>query len=319
MLVTDAIEEFLVGYFSTHDRSEKTVAAYSLDLRQFTEFLPEPAQRLRGLGPDLLENWASTLRERGYASASIRRKFASLRVFLNYWVRRGALSRSPMWQIRLDLQRERILTPTLSQDEVRRLLLKAHENVGRCTTPTPGFAETRDAAVIEVLFATGIRVGELTALQLGDYRRSAGEFLIRGKGARQRLAIVSDRVTREIVDKYVAARDQLSTRATAFFLGNTGRPLTTQAVAGILRRVAKSAGLDRHITPHMMRHTVATLLLRNGADLRIVQEFLGHASITTTERYTHISKRHLETALQEHHPSIRLRASHQRLAPRTDN
>jgi integrase/recombinase XerD len=303
MRIDDAIEEFLAGYFSTHQRSAKTVEAYSLDLRQFRAYLGSPDLRLQDLKPDLLEAWAGILKAGRYAPASIRRKFATLRVFLGYWVRRGVLDRSPLWHIRLDLGRMRKLTRVLSEAEVQALLMAAHRELAAAEeAELPTLAPLRDLAVLELLFATGIRVGELVALRLGDFQPAEGEMLIRGKGSRQRLALVSDERALAVLTRYQDARLRLPIAHPFLFVNGRDRPLTTQGAATALRRLARLADLRRHLTPHMMRHTIATLLLRNGADIRVVQEFLGHASISTTERYTHVTKTHLAQVLEACHP-----------------
>lgn len=303
MRIDDAIEDFLAGYFSTHQRSPKTFEAYALDLRQFRAYLGSPDLRLEDLSADLLEAWAGILKAGRYAPASIRRKFATLRVFLAYWVRRGALDRSPLWQIRLDLGRMRKLTRVLSEAEMRSLLAAAHGELAAAeAAERPPFGPLRDLAVVELLFATGIRVGELVALRLGDFQPAEGEMLIRGKGSRQRLALLADPRALAVLARYHDERQRLPVAHPFLFVNGRDRPLTTQGAATLLRRLARHAGLRRHLTPHMLRHTIATLLLRNGADIRVVQEFLGHASISTTERYTHVTKTHLAQVLRECHP-----------------
>jgi hypothetical protein len=122
-----------------------------------------------------------------------------------------------------------------------------------------------------------------------------------------RLAFVVDEKTVEIQKQYTDARSRLTSESPALFLNTSGERLSTQGIANIIAQFRKDAGIERHITPHMLRHTVATLLLRNGVDIRIVQEFLGHASIATTQRYTHITKDHLIRVLRERHPSLAIR------------
>lgn len=313
MRLSEAVAEFHRGYFSTHRRSPRTQKAYAIDLEQFHAWLGDD-RLLAALTPDDLERWAAELKRRDYASSSIRRKFATLRVFLSYWVRKGVLERSPLWMIRLDLAPQRTLTRVLTVDEMRRLLEAAHrhtEPVPRGTTsprtrPDPSdkaFLAIRNVALIEVLFATGIRVGELVALRLCDYRDTESSLLIQGKGSRQRLAFLPDRRSRRVFRRYESLRRRLPCPHQKLFVNTRGGELSAQGVAAVLARLATEAGLTRRITPHMLRHTVATFLLRNGANLRVVQEFLGHSSITTTERYTQVCREDLESALRDHHPN----------------
>lgn len=322
MRLSEAVAEFHRGYFSTHRRSPRTQKAYAIDLEQFESWLADD-RSLLAVTPDDLERWAAELKRRDYASSSIRRKFATLRVFLSYWVRKGVLERSPLWMIRLDLAPQRTLTRVLAVEEMRRLLEVVHRQAeateatsSRASAhPSSGngraalhpsdkaFLAVRNVALIEVLFATGIRVGELVALRLCDYRDSESSLLIHGKGSRQRLAFLPDRRSRRAFRRYETLRRRLPVRHQKLFVNTRGGELSAQGVAAVLARTATEADIPRRITPHMLRHTVATFLLRNGANLRVVQEFLGHSSITTTERYTQVCREDLESALRVHHPN----------------
>jgi site-specific recombinase XerD len=172
-----------------------------------------------------------------------------------------------------------------------------------------GFLRQRNRVIIEMLFATGIRVGELAALNVADIRSNEGTFRIVGKGSRERMAFVVDQAALTAIRGYLDSRSEIDSSNPALFLNARGERLSTQGVANMIRQVSSEKGITRHITPHMFRHTIATLLLRNGTDIRLVQEFLGHSSITTTQRYTHISKDHLVAELRQRHPSVDLRRS----------
>lgn len=307
MLLERAMDLFFEGYFSTCRRSERTIRAYATDLDQFAAFL-SPRQTLEKLTPEMLEEWAEELKEAGYASTSIRRKFAALKVFLNYWVRKRVLDRSPAWQIRLDLAPQRVLTRALSGDEMRRLLAAAeavvasHERPQGSSEIDAGFIAMRDLCIVGLLLATGVRVSELANLLIEDYIPEQRTFVIRGKGAKERLAFLTDRRTCATYTSYLKWRQRLCLDHTSLFVNTIGRSLTSRGIAMVLRGLACAAGLTRRVTPHMIRHTSATFLLRNGVDLRLVQEFLGHSSITTTQRYTHVTKDALIGALRSHHP-----------------
>ncbi len=306
MLLKTAIERFLEGYFSTCQRSEHTIQAYSIDLKQFRLAIGHRS-RLSAITPERLETWAVELRQVGYASASIRRKFATLKVFFNYWVRKKRLETSPLWQIRLDLAKEEMLPQVLTIEEARQLLRHAKRQLGtyprRLSSSTDAtFLALRNLAIVEVLLATGMRVGELTALRISDFQREEGTLMVSGKGARQRLALLPDDRSRRVLDKYAEHRISVSRDSQTLFINVFGDPLSTQGAANAVSRLAEEAGISRRVTPHMLRHTVATLLLENGADIRIVQTVLGHSSILTTQRYTHVTKEHLFSTLQIHHP-----------------
>lgn len=307
MWLRKAVDQFLTGYFATCRRSDKTLRAYSTDLDQFCNFLGNRI-RMESIRPDVLESWAAELKDAGYASASIRRKFAAVKVFFNYWVRRDKIETSPAWRVRLDLAPEKKLVKVLTVDEVRRLLRQAKQEVGRIPRkPSPTidgtFLALRNLAIVEVLFATGIRVGELVALRLTDFRPDENSLLVRGKGARQRLAYLPDKRSLRALTTYNRFRNAVPTQTPNIFLNANGHPLRAQSAGNIVTRISRNAEIDRHVTPHMLRHTVATLLLQQGADLRVIQEILGHASITTTQIYTQVTRSHVAVTLEACHPN----------------
>lgn len=322
MQLTQAIEEFLNGHFSTHDRSKKTRCAYRLDLEQFAAFVGQQFT-LEQLSGVLIEHWAADLRGRGYSPASMRRKIVVLKVFCSYWVRRGVLSESPFWRVRLSLGRVEQLPRSLTEREIKTLLIQA----GRVNVPHEiprkgpalakrrelsgsfrNYRDLRNLALLDLLFATGMRVGEASALDIDDFNDVESVFRIKGKGGRHRLAFIVDKETIRIQRNHLELRALFESGSKALFINATRERLSTQGIANVITAFRREAGLERNITPHMLRHTVATLLLRNGVDIRVVQEFLGHASIATTQRYTHVAKDHLIGVLRKHHPSLRLRA-----------
>jgi site-specific recombinase XerD len=313
MQIGDAITTFLAGYFSTCKRSAKTQAAYQIDLLQLKTHVGETTL-LPEIGPEVMEGWAANLQTNKYAAVSIRRKFATTRVFFSYWVRKGNLDKSPLWRIRLDLGRERVLPRSLVPADAKRLMEEAWRNVeppaaasGKVTDR--GFLRMRNIAALEVLFATGMRVGELVKLKLQDWCEDEQTFVVQGKGSRQRLALLPDERSQKAVRLYIGRRKAMDLGHDALFVNFARKQISTQGISRILAQTAKAAELAQRVTPHMIRHTVATLLLRYGADIRIVQEVLGHASIATTQRYTHVSKEHLFSALRAKHPNHHLEIS----------
>jgi len=297
LTLDQAMAQFVTGYFSTHERSPKTVTAYTLDLRQFRAFLPKRAT-LRSLRPEHIEEWSARLKEDGYATASIRRKLASVRSFFAYWVRKRVIPFSPMSGIRIELAASRVLPTFMTLEEITAILQAAQ----RMWKERATFLSLRNLAIIEVMFATGLRVGELVSLSLSDFRPMERSLLIHGKGRRERLAFFVEQNSYELITTYVTARLATPALCQALFINTTGTALSTQTVANVIRSLCETAGVTKRVTPHTFRHTVATLLLRNGADLRVVQEILGHASITMTQRYTHVAKEHVRDAMEKHHP-----------------
>jgi integrase/recombinase XerD len=320
MQLKEAIADFVNGYFSTHERSKKTKTAYGSDLKQFGTYAGKEFD-LGSLGATLIEAWAAHLRNEGYSPASMRRKMVVLKVFCSYWLRRGSLNESPFWRVKLSLGRIEQLPRSLSETEMRGLLAHAGRTDMR-DVPRKGpvlarsrstrsssrdYRDIRNLALVDLLFATGMRVGEVSSLNVDDFSVTELMFRVHGKGGRGRLAYVVDDQTILIQKQHLEARTQLVSESPALFLNAANERLSTQGIANIIAQFRLDAGIERHITPHMLRHTVATLLLRNGMDIRVVQEFLGHASIATTQRYTHVVKEHLIGELKKRHPSLSLR------------
>lgn len=322
MKLDQAISDFLSGYFSTHQRTKKTEAAYSSDLGQFRTFLGDDFSLL-ALSSSVIERWAAHLRQESYSPASSRRKIVVLKVFCSYWVRKGVLPESPFWRVKLSLGRIEQLPRALTEREMRSLLSRARRNysdllIGEngapmtssniCIASSRDYHALRNLALVDLLFATGMRVGEVAALDMRDFFTKDAVFRVQGKGGRQRLAFVVDEETVRIQRKHLEVRSRIKTESPGLFINATGGRLSTQGITNVIARLRREARIKRNVTPHMLRHTVATLLLRNGVDIRVVQEFLGHASIATTQRYTHITKEHMVRVLRKRHPSLNLRS-----------
>lgn len=312
MNIKNSVSRFLSGYFATNDRQPKTKAAYTTDLRQFEEFAGS-RRSLVSIDRTQIESWAADLKEKDYSPASIRRKLVVLKVFFGYWVRNGHISESPFWRVKISIGKIVNLPRSLTEDEMKGLLEQAHRSapaVGNIsqkpalTQNTESFRVLRDKAIVELLFATGLRVGELSAIDVDDFISDDAAFRVRGKGRKERLAFIVDKVASKTHRDYLRARRKLATDSCALFVNASGKRLSTQGIANVIKRIQMDSKVTRHVTPHMLRHTVATLLLRNGTDIRVVQEFLGHASIATTQRYTHVAKEHLINELLARHPSL---------------
>lgn len=320
MQLDQAISDFLRGYFSTHERSQKTKTAYCSDLQQFARYV-RATTALSAVHAALIEEWAEELKSKKYSPASMRRKMVVLKVFFSYWTRKGLIKESPFWRVSLSFGRTLQLPRTVTESEIRGLFDQAsnaadvpRKGLALATGKTfsassNAYRSVRNLAIIDLLFATGMRVGELSGLNVEDFEVPESVFRVRGKGGRPRLAFVVDSSTVTIQRQHLQARQRLTSTSCALFVNSVGERLSTQGIANIIARFRKDAGIERHITPHMFRHTVATLLLRNGVDIRVVQEFLGHASIATTQRYTHVTKDHLIKVLRKHHPSLGIRTA----------
>src|ERR1043165_5768819 len=277
MLLKEACTEFLKGYFSTHERRNKTKTAYCSDLEQFQSFAGEDVVLL-SLSSANLERWADHLRQEEYSPASMRRKMVVLKVFCSYWVRKGVLSESPFWRVKLSFGRIAQLPRSLSEAEIRGLLVQAKQSHSVANVPRKRavlargntqrglmnqYRPLRNLALVDLLFATGMRVGEVSGLNLEDFGVAESVFRVKGKGGRDRLAFLVDEQSRRIQQEHLELRSAIASSSQALFLNASGARLSTQGIANIIAQFRKDAGIERHITPHMLRHTVATLLLRS--------------------------------------------------------
>lgn len=279
------LADFLQALAAGQGCSPHTLAAYRGDLEQFAAFLEQEGCSCSQVDRALARRYMAHLQRRPYAPSSVARKVAALRAFYAHLVRQGVLPAHPLRDLG---------TPRLPQRLPR--FLTVEETVALLLTPdlrTP--QGLRDRAILEMLYSSGVRVGELVALDLDDVDWGRREVQVVGKGGRERLALVGRPALRALRAYLRQGRPRLAGKrpCPALFLNRCGGRLTDRSVRTIVGQYARLAGLGEDVTPHTLRHTFATHLLEGGADLRIVQTLLGHARLTTTQRYTHISQRHL--------------------------
>jgi tyrosine recombinase XerC len=273
--------------------SPHTLIAYRRDVRRFARFLrQEGVERWSGVTTAVSRRYVASL-DGHLARSAIARNLSALRTFFRSLYREGQVARDPFGLITAPRQHPR-LPKVLTPDEVAALL-----GVPDTSTPTG----LRDRALLEVLYATGIRVGELVALRVADVSAVA-EIRVLGKGRRERI-VLTGAAAQEAVDRYVRdGRPALVRRPDpgVLFLNRRGGALTDRGVRVILDRCIRRAALGRRISPHVLRHTFATHLLDGGADLRSVQELLGHVNLSTTQIYTHVSREWLKRVYDRAHP-----------------
>ena len=268
--------------------SPHTLRNYAIDLRAFTEFLRGERASMLEADARLVRAYVASLHQRRLAKASIGRRLASVRSCFRFLARRGVIEQNPARQVRSPRQVRR-LPSFLPKDESKELLDRPGDASG---------AARRDHALIEFLYATGIRVAECCGLDCADLDRSHGTVRVLGKGDKERVVPVGETALAAI-DAYLAARG----RGTGpLFTNHRGGRLTPRSVHRIVGRQARLSGLDRRVTPHTLRHTFATHMLGEGADLRLIQELLGHARLSTTQRYTHVTPEHVMKVYDAAHP-----------------
>ncbi len=273
---------------AVRDPSEHTVRAYSSDLKDYTSFLA-----LRKLCPEQADTVVAyahhLLIERCAAPRTLRRRMACLRGFYKDQVRAGLLERSPFATLEMQLPLPRSLPRALNRSEASRLAIAARSV---CHGPDPDLSKCAMPAGVLLLLSVGLRVSELIALRRSDYDADSGALRVRGKGRRERRVFVVDPNLRAIMAS-------LANRAADGALMSPGDGgWSSQGVRRWLRGFASAAGITRNVTPHMLRHTCATLLLEDGVDLRFLQRLLGHENIATTAIYAHVADAGLRRALE---------------------
>jgi tyrosine recombinase XerC len=265
--------------------SPYTIRNYLSDLSHFLQFLQEEALSLQTLSRQAFRHYLARLSQDGVAPASIARKVSTIRTFLRFLVQEGHLEHDPLSGVR-GPKRPRRLPAYLSPEQVTALIEAA-------SGASPG--ELRDRALLELLYACGLRVSEVTGLDVGDVDLAEGIARVRGKGGKERLVLMG-RPAVQALRRYLRdGRPALlrQPHQQALFLNmRDGQRLSARSVQAIVRHYAQRAGIDRRVWPHLLRHTFATHMLDGGADLRVVQELLGHASPTSTQIYMHVTQEH---------------------------
>ncbi len=281
------IESFLKHISVEKGYSANTLAAYRNDLTQFGQYLGETmpaAHTWTGINKQTIVRYILHLKEREYSSATVARKVAAIKSFFHYLMSEGAIPDDPTLTLDSPKVRKR-LPKTLTREEVERLLLEpAKEDSPKAF---------RDTALLEMLNATGMRVSELVALKVGDVDLDRGTVRVYGKGTKERLIPIHSRAV-EALKAYLQTGRTYFLRGRgdeqkALFLNPRGTQLTRQGLWLIIKKYVEQAGIKAEVTPHTLRHSFAIHLLEGGADLRNVQELLGHSNISTTQIYTQLS------------------------------
>ncbi len=291
----DLIQAFIDYLNVERGLAANTLDSYGRDLRQYSEYLgtvakvdPHKASRANIIA------YLLHLQKHGRSSATVARRLAAIKAFYQFLVQENVLSRDPSADLESPKQPKR-LPHVLTVKEVELLLKQPDPNT------VPG---SRDKAMLELLYATGMRVSELVGLEVGHVNLAMGFVRCTGKGNKERIVPVGSVAVKYLYNYLEKGRPHLirSPEETALFINHHGQRLTRQGFWKIIKKYAEKARIEKRITPHTLRHSFATHLLENGADLRSVQEMLGHADISTTQVYTQITRGHLKDVYSRSHP-----------------
>ena len=298
------MEEYLSWLAVERGRSANTLAAYRRDLGRYETFLRSTARSVAGVDEAIVLGYVAHLRAQSLAPASVRRATVTVRSFHRFLADEGTTTRDPTVDLAVPKAPD-ALPKALSEEEIGRLLAAA---VG-ITAP-----DYRDRAILELLYGTGMRISELCGLSLGDLDLDDSMVRVLGKGSKERVlpfgriahAALADWLGPSGRTRLAPGRWARRGDAEAVFLNQRGGRLSRQGAWGVVRGYAQRVGLDDRLHPHVLRHSCATHMLEHGADVRTVQELLGHASLTTTQRYTRVTPERLRRAYDDAHPRARM-------------
>ncbi len=276
----------------------KTLKAYKIDLHQYDLFATEFQQYF---SRDTVDMFLTHLHKQ-YKPKTIKRKVASLKAFFHYLEYKELLSENPFYKLDIRFREAKLLPKTIPFHSIQTFLTTLYEQKSQAKTETQLRCNIRDIAVIELLFATGMRISELCSLKANDIDLTNNTVLIYGKGSKERILQIGNP---EVIAALTLYQETFSSDINAcgyFFVNRLQNKLSDQSVRFMINRYVKLANIPQHITPHMFRHSFATLLLEQDVDIRYIQKMLGHSSINTTEIYTHVSNNKQKDILVHRHP-----------------
>ena len=292
------MEDFKSYIIAEKNFSKHTAKAYCSDILSFLVWMDE--QSCEDVSFSKVREYLHFIQKFNYKKTTVARKIASLRTFYKYLYRERKVDSNPAMNL-TNPKRPKSLPKFLTPDEVEKIL-----NNTKIETP----AGYRNRAILELLWATGMRISELSGLNFGDLNLEHNEIRVFGKGSKERIILVTDRA-KNFLERYIESARALIPKGfpvpdtgenSPVFINNTGYRLQTRTVRNVINEIVEKINLPKHVTPHVFRHSFATHLIENGADLRVVQELLGHASISNTQIYTHVSTQHLKEVYNETHP-----------------
>lgn len=290
------IPTFLNTIRSTKNLSDKTITAYNSDIQGFVKYTQG-----KDLKDDTILLYVQYLSvERKLKDSSINRKLIVLKMFFNYLYKQQIIENNLFEKLNFKFKRERKLPKTLAVKEVSKLLNYVNEQAKNASSSFEVWKSARNLALVDILISTGIRIAEASAISLDDLIMSEHVILIHGKGRKQRLIYISCPQTWTNLMAWLKIRKTKPTFTNKVFVNKYGNQLNIHGIEYIFNTAKKAAGINPKSTPHYLRHTFATNLLANGADLRSVQEILGHSSVATTEIYTEVSTKRKKQVLNKY-------------------
>lgn len=296
--LNDFITEY-IEYCQFRKRLDyKTIKAYSIDLKQYTHFSSELPSCL---SKNTVDQYITNLHKQ-FKPKTVKRKIASLKAFFRYLEYQELLSENPFLKLDIRFREPKLLPKTIPFHSIQSFLSTLYAQKELAKSEYQLRCCIRDIAVIELLFATGMRISELCSLRPSDIDMKSHNILIYGKGSKERILQIENSEVILAMTSYQKTFEQDIETCGYFFVNKLKHKLSDQSVRFMINHYAKLAGIDQHMTPHMFRHSFATLLLEQDVDIRYIQKMLGHSSISTTEIYTHVSNTKQKEILVHKHP-----------------
>lgn len=293
------VDEFL-NYCLYHKKlSEKTIRAYKIDLSQYGAFSDE-------LSKQFLWDYIEYLNKK-YKPKTVKRKLATLKAFIHFLLLQDLIDFNPFDKIETSIREPVLLPKTIPLDVIEKLLSFAYQQIVFAQTDYQIRSSVRSAAILELLFASGARVAEICTLHNEDVDLLGGSVKFFGKGSKERVIPIENISVISILTKYRSLFKDRISQSGYFFVNKLSRRMTEQSVRSMINSYCRQSGVEMHITPHMFRHSFATLLLEEDVDIRYIQRMLGHSSITTTQIYTHVTSSKQKEILKSKHPRNKLR------------
>ncbi len=306
--IVEQINAYLVYCEKQKALSKNSIRAYKIDMAQFIEFLKTgfpSLDTIRDVSKVVLQKYMQYLLE-NYAVKSCKRKLACIKAFFNHLEFEDIIDINPMRKVKTAFKEPLVLPKTLKIIEVQALLQQLYLLYRQAKSPFARFNLIKSIAYLELLFATGMRVGELCSLSIESIDFDQACVRIMGKGQKERIVYIASSDVLKILGAYIKIRNTLSPATNALFINFWKRKINTESVRNDVKKWAHLILPGKRITPHMFRHTFASLLLEEGVDIKFIQELLGHSSIATTQIYLHISNSAIKSILLAKHPRSKL-------------
>ncbi len=307
--LSDCIKGFIFHCQYEKNLSPKTINAYSIDLEQFQLYINKQNVNpdISEISKNLIKAYLQTIYH--FKPKTVKRKVASLKAMFNYLEYENDDFFNPFRKIKIKFKEPKTLPTVMTINEIKKILGLLYEDLnGNSKTENYTYkAQVRNIAIVELLFATGMRISELCNLKTTDIDLKTGIIKVFGKGSKERIIQICNPDIKSLLKKYLKLYANHIEDDKCFFINRLGKPVSTQSVRLMLRQYVQKSSISKNITPHTFRHTFATLLLEENVDIRYIQGMLGHSSINTTQIYTHINSESQKRILATKHPRRKLK------------